>query len=982
MPLFDPALDIPEFIPEIESFTPANCKYFDIDDFSTFTYNASFTVLMFNIRSCKKNFNQFLAYFCDLLSYFSCIVLTETWLTPERDNVFHIPGFYCHNLYRNNLGGGIKLYIRNGLQSRLLTNFTLLNDLLEMLTVELLFGCKKIVLTTVYHPPTSSHVHNNVFIDLFSLHLTHLIHLNLPLIVSGDFNLNLLNPNNYVYVDTFINNLFEHGMVPLITIPTKVNIENRITKFSILDQIWVSQDLQSQQGFAIPIGLTDHFPVGASLKLPFCPDPIELSYRCRPLLERGKVTFITLISNMSPNVIDRNFISTYDNYVVRLFECYNIAFPVVVRAIKSKHPAPWLSQKLKQCIKKKAKLYKLYLRNIVAKADYTTYKNRLIAVIRRAKRLHFSKLFFEAGNNSCKVWSCLNGIMERKTSHPLREISVGGMTLTGQDLANYANRYFVTAASSITSNLAPPSTYPFMTAPVAVSCFFYPTDYIEVMLVVKRLKCKGNRLLDIHPLVLKENSNILSRHLTVLYNLSLTEAKFPNDSKVARVTPVHKAGPSDSMDNFRPISVLPILSKIFEKLTLIRMNNFIFQHSILSPCQFGFRSERGTTHAIIKLLSHILPAYHNRVYSVCFFLDLRKAFDTIDHKILLQKLEHYGFRGQCLEYLKSYYHNRKQYVYLNGHRSDVLTVMSGVPQGSILGPLCFNLFINDMPLAVEADVVLFADDAAFIITSPSLEELYHKVNKLFADLTRYLNANRLVPNSSKSKLMMFSSRPTHDLPVLTFAGEAIEWVEDFKYLGLTITNKLSFAKHIDNIAMNISRITGTFVSLRNVIPVDIMMKLYYALAFPHLNNHVVIWGSSPPFHMKNLSIRVNNMLRVIFGVRWVNARPTVGTNMLYKSRNLLKVVSIFRYNLFKLLRHLLDGRLPDFYGMLLEPYISTHSYQTRGGRFLHPALVCEVERRALPHQLILLYDSLPDNILNMNMVLSPTSSMIYKYILT
>ena len=968
MTLFDPTLDIPEFIPETEIFLPANCKYFDVNDISTFTFNASFSMLMFNIRSCKKNFNQFLAYFCAILSYFSCIVFTETWLTPERDNIFHIPGFYCHSLYRSNYGGGIKLFIRNGIQSKLLNNFTQLTDVLEMLVVELCFGSQKMLLTTVYHPPSSSHIINNAFIDLFSLHLRSLISLKLPLIVSGDFNLNLLNPKNYGYIDTFINNLFEHGMVPIISIPTKVNIENRITKFAILDQIWVSQNLLIQQGIVIPVGLTDHFPVGAFLDLPFVPDPIEHTYKSRPLLERGKVTFTALLSNLSPGIIDGNFGLTYENYVKRLLDCYNIAFPIAVRAIKSKHPAPWLSYKLKQCIKKKAKLYKLYLRSIITKADYTFYRNRLTAVLRRAKRLYFSKLFCDAGNSSNKIWSYLNGIMERKTGQSLKEVKVGDVTINGQNLANYANRYFVTAASSITSNLTPPTTYPFMTAPIAASCFFHPTNYVEVMLVINGLNKKGNKLLDIHPLVLKENINILSHHFVLLYNMSITETEFPNDCKVARVNPVHKGGPSDIMDNFRPISVLPILSKIFEKLTLIRMNNFIIQQSILSPCQFGFRSGRGTTHAIIKLLSHIIPAYHNKDYSVCFFLDLRKAFDTIDHRILLEKLNHYGFRGHCKEYLKSYYHNRQQFVYLNGHKSEMMTVLSGVPQGSILGPLCFSLFINDMPLAVDADVVLFADDAAFVITSPSLTILIQKVKKLFADLTRYLNANRLVANSSKCKLMMFSSRPTNDLPDLIFAGGVIEWVEEFKYLGLTITNRLSFSKHIDRIATNISRITGTFVNLRSFIPVDIMMKLFYALAFPHLNNHVVLWGSSPPFHLKKLIIRVNNMLRVIFGVRWFNARPTVDTNTLYKSHNLLNIASIFKYNLFKLLRHLLDGKLPYFYATLLEPYISHHSYQTRGSRFRHPALVCEVERKALPHQLILLYENLPPNILDMDLL--------------
>jgi len=316
-----------------------------------------------------------------------------------------------------------------------------------------------------------------------------------------------------------------------------------------------------------------------------------------------------------------------------------------------------------------------------------------------------------------------------------------------------------------------------------------------------------------------------------LYNLSLTESEFPDKSKIGRVTPVYKSGPTDCIDNYRPISVLPIFSKVFEKLTLMRMESFISRYDILSSCQFGFRNGRGTTQAIIKLLSYILPAYHDKIYSACFFLDLRKAFDTIDHRILLQKLQHYGFRGQCCAYLKSYYHNRKQLVNLNGHESDMMTVSNGVPQGSILGPLCFILFINDLPLSVDVRTVLFADDAAFVVKSSSLTDLYLKINKLFADLTIYLNNNRLVANSSKSKLMMFSSRPTQNLPDLVFANEVIEWIDEFKYLGLIITNKLSFIKHINKVALNVSRVTGIFTNLRSIVSLQVRFFNFFLFAY-------------------------------------------------------------------------------------------------------------------------------------------------------
>ena len=211
---------------------------------------------------------------------------------------------------------------------------------------------------------------------------------------------------------------------------------------------------------------------------------------------------------------------------------------------------------------------------------------------------------------------------------------------------------------------------------------------------------------------------------------------------------------------------------------------------------------------------------------------------------------------------------------------------------------------------------------------------------------------------------MFSSRPTQNLPELAFCHEVIEWIDEFKYLGLTITNKLCFSKHINRISLNISRITGLFTNLRSIVPAEVMLKMYYALAYPHLINHVIVWGSAPACHLKTLSVRMNNMLRVILGVRWVNGLPAISTNLMYKENKLLKVKSIFKYYLFKFLRQLLDGGLPDFYNCLLQPYSSTHTYGTRNGRFRHPALVCEVERRYLSHQLITLLDNLPEEMIN------------------
>ena len=212
--------------------------------------------------------------------------------------------------------------------------------------------------------------------------------------------------------------------------------------------------------------------------------------------------------------------------------------------------------------------------------------------------------------------------------------------------------------------------------------------------------------------------------------------------------------------------------------------------------------------------------------------------------------------------------------------------------------------------------------------------------------------------------MMFNSRLTQNLPELEFDERVIEWVTEFKYLGLVITNKLSFAKHINKVSLNVSRLTGIFKNLKSIVPLDIIFKLYYALVYPHLMNHIIVWGSAPPSHLKVLSTSLNNLLRVILGVKWVNGRPNMHTIDMYKTCNLMNIENIFKLNLFKLLKNLLDGNLPEMYSYLLEPHLSLRNYETRNGPFRYPALTNEVERRSLSYQLISLQDKIPAGYLN------------------
>ena len=319
---------------------------------------------------------------------------------------------------------------------------------------------------------------------------------------------------------------------------------------------------------------------------------------------------------------------------------------------------------------------------------------------------------------------------------------------------------------------------------------------------------------DLSVACLKNNAVQFSCHFAFLYNYSLEKESFPDLLKIAQVAAGHKSGPIDNIDNYRPISNLPVISKIFEKLTLKRLISFAERYSIISDCQFGFQKGRDINQAVIKLTSVITKAYHDKMYSVCFFLDLRKAFDTVDHNILLNKLAHNGFRGSSNNYLKSYLEGRMQYLQVNNYRSDKLMLSKGVPQGSIIGPLFFFIYINDIVDAVDAEVILFADDAAFIITAPTLELMYARIKNLFKDLMRYLTFNKLVPNLNKSKLMYFTSRPVpNHLEDINFGTEKIEWVSEMKYLGVILSSKMTFQSHIDKVTGQLSRYIGVFSQL-------------------------------------------------------------------------------------------------------------------------------------------------------------------------
>ena len=288
-----------------------------------------------------------------------------------------------------------------------------------------------------------------------------------------------------------------------------------------------------------------------------------------------------------------------------------------------------------------------------------------------------------------------------------------------------------------------------------------------------------------------------------IINLSLNTGIVPEAMKLAKVVPIFKnSGTNTIMKNYRPVSLLPVLSKVLERIVYNRLFHYLMKHKFFSASQYGFQPNRSTEYAILELQDRIMKIMNKKECCVGVFMDLSKAFDTLDHKILLDKLYHYGIRGVAHDWFRDYLSNRKQYVHINGTSSGQLPISCGVPQGSILGPLLFLVYVNDLATVSEhALTILFADDTNLIYNGKTYNELKILIKNDLSKISHWFKANKLALNESKTKYMIFHT--SYNKPPFSFQiilnNIELERVENSKFLGVIIQENLMWNTHINYI---------------------------------------------------------------------------------------------------------------------------------------------------------------------------------------
>ena len=384
---------------------------------------------------------------------------------------------------------------------------------------------------------------------------------------------------------------------------------------------------------------------------------------------------------------------------------------------------------------------------------------------------------------------------------------------------------------------------------------FREVTIIEVRDAINALKAKSARdIFGYNPILLKKIKNTLIVPLTHLINSCIREGIYPSMFKKSKVVPIHKKGDHNDVNNYRPITLVPTLSKIFEYLLKGQLYNYFDGNSLFMDNQFGFIKCKSTSGAIISLLEYVVGGFEECQYIGAILCDLSKAFDCISHKILIQKLEYYGIHQQSVQLLSSYLSGRTQHTFSGGKLSGALNVKHGVPQGSILGPLLFLIYINDIESSTDENLVLFADDTTAITKSKDLELLIARMKQTLVNLERWFNTNRLSLNVNKTEQIIFSLRNVS--PQLQDENLS----DSVKFLGVYLDGTLVFDQHIEQIAKKLSKVIFLLRTLRGAVDHQVLLMVFHALFQSHCNYAILTWGhtaqASRVFKLQRRAVRV------------------------------------------------------------------------------------------------------------------------------
>ena len=760
--------------------------YYDIDGFkktkSLWNKKKSLSLLHTNVCSLQANISQLEDLLHDLEFSFDVIALSETW-HPENTQNFTpkcLEGYLeYYGTKGSSLKGGCGFYIkeiftpvpRNDLEFRI----TDLGCETENCWIELENNSGPNILIGVFYRHPSKN--NNLFAENLKKTLKKVNKEKKKTIICGDFNLNLLNFDTDKQANNFLSIMFQHNFQPCITEPTRITNTN---KPSLVDNIFINTFDDPSCGNILEHISYDHLPNFIILDHEHSKKKKSIKKRDKRNFDKDKFLNDLLDNgNLLLNLLNaENSEAACVYYFQKYIENLDIHQPMreLSKKEKSIMEKPWLTTGLLKSISTKRALFKQFKNDKFKNKQsdvYLKYKTHNDCVNKLKKismKMHYKEYFRKYISNSRKAWIGINTLMNRhKKTHNTIYLEENGFISDPTKVANKFNDFFLNIADNLRGKIANKNNkyQDYLNNPNKSRFCLKETTPDEIVKIVNQLDSKkGNDIYNISPDIVKLSNQIVADSLAIIFNRCINEGRFPDPMKLAKVIPIHKGDSILSVANYRPISLLPIFSKIIERLIYDQFIVYINENKILSELQFGFQKNKSTEHAISSIISNITDAYTKQQSSFCIFLDFAKAFDTVNHNILIEKLRYYGVSGSTLDLFESYLTNRTQVVEVNGKLSEKGIIKHGVPQGSILGPLLFLLYINDISQSSNIlKFFLFADDTTvYYSADPSDGNTESVLNRELENVSSWLAANKLSLNvKNQISFIFIMERPRKKL---------------------------------------------------------------------------------------------------------------------------------------------------------------------------------------------------------------------------